>query len=50
MKDILIENKKIKNKVSKEELDEILDPHRYIGKAIEQVDNLIKILKSKYKL
>ncbi|MBD3255892.1 MAG: adenylosuccinate lyase, partial [Candidatus Lokiarchaeota archaeon] len=49
MKDILIENKEIKNKFTKEELDEILDPHKYIGKAIEQVENLIKVLKKKYR-
>jgi len=49
MKDILIEDKKIKNLFSKEELDEILDPHKYIGKAIEQTENLIKFLKNKYK-
>jgi len=49
MKDILIENKKIKDKFSKEELDELLDPHKYIGKAIEQTENLIKFLKNKYK-
>ena len=48
MKDILIENEKIKKLFSKEELDEILDPHKYIGKAVEQVNNLIKYLKSKY--
>lgn len=49
MKDILIEDNKIKNLFSKEELDEILDPHKYIGKAIEQIENLIKFLKNKYK-
>ncbi len=49
MKDILNENEKIKNVISKEELDEISDPHKYIGKSVEQVDNLIKILKVKYK-
>ena len=50
MKDVLIKNEKIKNEFSKEELEEILDPHKYIGKAVEQVDNLIKVLKLKYKL
>ncbi|MCK4781143.1 MAG: adenylosuccinate lyase, partial [Candidatus Lokiarchaeota archaeon] len=48
MKDILFENKQIKEKFSKEELDDLFDPHKYIGKAVEQVDNLIKHLKSKY--
>jgi adenylosuccinate lyase len=50
MKDILINNQEIKEKFSKEELDELFDPHKYIGKAIEQVDNLIKILKTKFKI
>jgi adenylosuccinate lyase len=50
MKDILINNKKIKEKFSKEELDELFDPHKYIGKAVKQVDNLIESLKIKFKL
>lgn len=48
MKDILIKNQQIKQKFSKEELDDLFDPHKYIGKAVEQIDNLIKFLKSKY--
>ena len=50
IKDILIENEEVKTNFSQEELEDLLDPHKYIGKAIEQVDNLIKDLKSKYKL
>jgi len=50
IKDILIKQEKIKDKFSKEELEDLLDPHRYIGEAIEQVDNLAKILKKKYNL
>jgi adenylosuccinate lyase len=50
MKDILIKHEKIKDKFTKEELDEILNPHNYIGKAIEQVENLTNILKNKYKI
>ncbi len=50
MKDILIEHEQIKDKFSKEELDEILDPHNYIGKAIEQVENLAEELKKKYNI
>ncbi|MHA1148119.1 MAG: adenylosuccinate lyase [Promethearchaeota archaeon] len=50
MKEILITNEKVKDKFTKEELDEILDPNNYIGKAIEQVENLTKILKQKYSL
>ena len=49
MKDILNENKKITNLFSKEELSDLFDAHKYIGKAIEQVENLLKILKNKYK-
>ncbi|MFX0035333.1 MAG: adenylosuccinate lyase [Candidatus Hermodarchaeota archaeon] len=49
MKDILMENKQIKEKFSKEELANIFDPHKYIGQAVEQVDNLVKIMKTKYK-
>ena len=48
MKDILILNNKISDKFSEKELDEILDPRNYIGKAIEQVDKLLKVLKNKY--
>lgn len=48
MKKILVENKKISDKFSDKELDEILDPHKYIGKAIEQVENLLNFLKNKY--
>ncbi len=49
MKDMLIKNQKIKEKFSKEELDDLFDPHKYIGKAVDQIDNLIKTLKRKYK-
>lgn len=50
MKDIIIENQQIKQKFSKNELDDLFDPHKYIGKAVEQVDNLIIFLKSKYSI
>ncbi|MFX1275230.1 MAG: adenylosuccinate lyase [Promethearchaeota archaeon] len=48
MKNVLMKNEKVKDKFTKKELDEILDPHKYIGKAIEQVQNLSEILKKKY--
>ncbi|MFX0006498.1 MAG: adenylosuccinate lyase [Promethearchaeota archaeon] len=48
MSDILSEVNQIMEKFSKEELKEMFDPHKYIGKAIEQVDNLVKTLKAKY--
>lgn len=48
MKDILFENNKINNLFSKEELTELFDPHEYIGKAVDQIENLVKFLKNKY--
>jgi adenylosuccinate lyase len=48
MSEILIEVDQIIEKFSKEELKDMFDPHNYIGKAIEQVDNLVKTLKVKY--
>ncbi len=50
MKEILIENDVIKDKFTQDELDELLDPHNYIGKAVEQVENLTSYLKKKYKI
>jgi adenylosuccinate lyase len=50
MSNILIGNKQIKEKFSKEELETLFDPSNYIGKAVEQVDNLIKILKNNYNI
>jgi adenylosuccinate lyase len=48
MKEILIKNPKIKNLFSENELNKLFDPHEYIGKAVDQVDNLVKFLKNKY--
>ncbi|MHA2037404.1 MAG: adenylosuccinate lyase [Promethearchaeota archaeon] len=48
MIDILYENIRISDLFSKEELIELFDPNKYVGKAIEQVENLIKHIKSKY--
>ena len=48
IKDILYENQIISKQFSKEELDDLLDPHQYIGTAVEQTVNLLKILKKKY--
>ena len=48
MKDILKESDRIKGKFTREELEEIFNPHNYIGKSIEQTENLVKILKKKY--
>ena len=48
IKNILIKDSTISEKFTKEELDEILDPHEYIGKAFEQVQNLSLYIKKKY--
>jgi adenylosuccinate lyase len=48
VKDIIYEHEKIRNLFSKEELAELFDPHKYIGKAVEQVESLVKFLKNKY--
>jgi adenylosuccinate lyase len=48
MSEILNENVRISNLFSKEELTELFDPHQYIGKATDQVENLIIFIKSKY--
>ncbi|NVM35367.1 MAG: adenylosuccinate lyase [Candidatus Lokiarchaeota archaeon] len=50
MKDILFENNQIKERFTKKELEEIFDPHKYIGQAVEQVENLVEFLKNKYKI
>ena len=48
MKEIMMKNNLIKEKFKESELDEMLDPRNYIGKAVEQVDALVKKLKAKY--
>ncbi len=48
--EILFKNPKIKEVFSKNEIDELLDPHKYIGKALEQTENLLNVLKNKYAL
>ncbi|MFW9987970.1 MAG: adenylosuccinate lyase [Candidatus Odinarchaeota archaeon] len=50
LKDILIDDNQIKKKFTKEELDDIFDPNQYTGQSIEQVENLVKFLKDKYKI
>jgi len=50
IKEILYENPKIKEVFSNEEIDELLDPHKYIGKALEQTENILNVLKNKYAL
>ncbi|MFX1406400.1 MAG: adenylosuccinate lyase [Promethearchaeota archaeon] len=50
IKDILLENAKIRENFDEVELDNLFDPHKYIGRALEQTMNLIKYLKNKYKI
>ncbi|NHJ23319.1 MAG: adenylosuccinate lyase [Candidatus Lokiarchaeota archaeon] len=50
IKEILLELEIINKKFSSEELDTILNPYNYIGKAIEQVESLVKNLKQKHNL
>ena len=50
IKEILYKNPKIQEVLSKKEIDELLDPHKYIGKALEQTENILNVLKNKYAL
>ena len=46
-KEALLKNEKIRSMVTEEELEEALTPEKYIGTAIEQTENAIKVLKEK---
>ncbi len=48
LKEILMENPKIEEVFTKTEIDGLLNPHKYLGKAVEQTDNVLKVLKNKY--
>ena len=48
IKDIILENDEIKAKFTEYEISELLDPHKYIGSAVLQVETLINYLKKKY--
>jgi len=50
LKEILIENPKIEEVFTKTEIDDLLNPHNYLGKAVEQTENILKFLKNKYQL
>ncbi len=50
IKEILFENPQIQEVLSRKEIDDLLDPHNYLGKALEQTENLLNVLKNKYKL
>jgi adenylosuccinate lyase len=48
IKEILTQNKLIKDKFTSEELDDLLNPHNYIGEAVNLTNNLIKYINKKY--
>jgi adenylosuccinate lyase len=48
LKEIIMEDSRVKNVFSNKEIQDLLDPHNYLGKAVEQVENLLKYMKEKY--
>ncbi|GAG93054.1 unnamed protein product, partial [marine sediment metagenome] len=48
LKEILMENSKIEEVFTKTEIDGLLNPHKYLGKAVKQTENILKVLKNKY--
>ena len=48
--EVFKEEPEIKSKFSEKEIDEMMNPKKYIGTSIQQVENLVKILKDKHKL
>ena len=50
IKEILLENGKITESFTKDEIDDLLNPHNYIGKSLELLENLLKFLKNKHNL
>ena len=50
LKEILIEDPNIAEVFTKTEIDDLLNPHKYLGKAVEQTENILKFLKNKYQL
>jgi len=48
LKEILMQNPKIEEVFTQTEIDRLLNPHNYLGKAVEQTENLLKFLKNKY--
>jgi len=47
-KEVIAENNIILSKMTKEELDHLLDPRNYLGEAREQVDAVVEYLKKNY--
>ncbi|TFF89043.1 MAG: adenylosuccinate lyase [Promethearchaeota archaeon] len=50
IKEILTQNKLIMSKFTPQELDDLLNPHKYVGEAVNLVDRLIKYIKKKHNL
>jgi adenylosuccinate lyase len=48
LRDILLENPKVEEVFTKTEIESLLNPHNYLGKAVEQTENILKFLKNKY--
>lgn len=42
LKDILLSNEEIRNYISPQEIDELMDPHTYLGSAIQIVENVLE--------
>lgn len=40
--EILVENSEIRKLLNEKEIDDALDPHKYLGTAVEQVETLVK--------
>jgi adenylosuccinate lyase len=47
LKEVLLENEIVKKKLTKKELEYYLNPENYLGTAVEQVENVIKMLSDK---
>jgi adenylosuccinate lyase len=45
LKEVLLKNDVIKKNFTEEELNRYLDPKNYLGTAVEQVENVIKVLR-----
>ncbi|TFG25132.1 MAG: adenylosuccinate lyase [Promethearchaeota archaeon] len=50
IKEILLDKNLIRKKFSEQEIVDLLDPHKYVGLAVLQVENLLIYLKTKYNL
>jgi adenylosuccinate lyase len=48
LKDVLAQNESVNSKFSLEELEDLLNPHNYIGEAVNLVNKLIRYIKKKY--